>query len=70
MQEQQTDQKIDVLNIIQELTENGSKLAQTEAILVEASVQGIGPDDTQELIDELVSDHLVKRPRTGYIQVL
>ena len=69
MQEQKTDHKIDLLNIIQDLTENGRKPAQTEAVLVEANIQGIGPDEAQDIIDELVKDNLVKRPRTGYVQV-
>lgn len=69
MQEQKTDHKIDVLNIIQDLTENGKQPAQTEAVIVEANIQGIEPDETQSIIDELEKDDLVTRPRTGYVQV-
>lgn len=69
MQEQQTDHKIDVLNIVQDLTENGKKPAQVEAVLVELEMCGIPSDEAQDIINGLISDRLLSRPRSGYLQV-
>lgn len=69
MQEQKTDHKIDVLNIIQDLTENGKKPVQTEAVLLEVQINGIEAQEAQDIIDDLIQDNLLKRPRTGYLQV-
>lgn len=69
MQEQQTDHKIDVLNIVQDLTENGKRPAQVEAVLVELELSGIPSDEAQDIITELVRDRLLSRPRSGYVQV-
>lgn len=69
MQEQQTDHKIDVLNIVQDLTENGKRPAQVEAVLVELELSGIPSDEAQDIISELVRDRLLSRPRSGYVQV-
>ncbi len=68
MQEQRVDRKIDILNIINDLTENGRKRAQTEAVLIEASLNGIPEREALQLIDELERDHMVRKPAAGFLE--
>ena len=68
MQEQKTDHKIDILNIIQDISGGAHKPAQVEAVLLEAQMAGISADEAQEIIQDLIKDRLVMRPRLGYIQ--
>lgn len=67
MQEQRTDDKIKLLNIINELTNAGSKRAQTEAVLIEASQNNIPESEVLRLFDELEADHLIRQTR-GFIE--
>ncbi len=68
MQEQTTDNKITVLNILQGLSESNQPV-QTEALLLEAQTQGISADEAQDILQTLIQDQLVKRPKTGYVQL-
>ena len=68
LQEHKTDNKIDLLNLIQELSENGKKRVQVEALLIEAQLANMTEREAINLLDELERDQLITRPKTGWIQ--
>lgn len=68
MQERKTDSKIDLLNLIQDMSENGKKPVQVEALLIEAQLTNISEREATNLLEELQRDHLIARPKTGWIK--
>lgn len=68
MQEQRVDRKIDLLNSINELTDGGRKRVQTEAVLIQAQLEGISEQETLQVLDELERDHMVKRSQAGWLE--
>jgi hypothetical protein len=68
MQEQRTDHKITVLNALQELGAS-TKPVQAEALFLEIQNRGVSAEEAQNLLEELQTDHLVKRARPGYVQL-
>lgn len=67
VQERQTDNKIALLNIVNELTENGRKRVHTEGVLFEAQQQNILEREATRLLDELEKDHLIKQ-KAGFVE--
>jgi DNA replicative helicase MCM subunit Mcm2 (Cdc46/Mcm family) len=68
MQEQRTDRKIDLLNIVNDLTDGGRKRVQSEAVLLEAAASGISEQEALSLLSELEGDHVVRRPEPGFLE--
>lgn len=68
MQEQRTDNKITVLNALQDLGAS-SKPVQVEALLLEVQTHGVSADETQNLLEDLKTDGLVKRSRGGFVEL-
>lgn len=68
LQEHKTDNKIDLLNLINEMTENGKKPVQVEGLLIEAQLQNITEREATNLLEELERDQLITRPKTGWVQ--
>ncbi len=60
MQEQQDNRKIDIINIVNELTDGGKKRTQVEAVIIEARANDITESQVIKLLDELVTDHVIK----------
>lgn len=67
MAEQQVDRKIDLLDIVNELTDAGRRPVQTEAVLIEASLRGIPERDAISVLDSLERDRLVLR-KDGFVE--
>jgi len=69
MQEHKTDNKIDMLNLIQELSENGKKRVQVEALLIEAQLNNMTEREATQLLEELERDNLLRRPKVGWVEL-
>lgn len=67
-QEAETDNKIKVLSIIDDLTTRSRKKIQVESVLIEAQNQGLSEGETLRTIDQLISDRLIIQPEPGYVQ--
>ncbi len=67
-QEAETDNKIKVLSIIDDLTTKTRKKVQVEMVLIEAQSQGLTEAETLRTIDQLVNDRLIYQPEAGYVQ--
>ncbi|MFC2134636.1 hypothetical protein ACFLTH_08480 [Bacteroidota bacterium] len=68
-QESEVDNKIKVLDIINELTATKGKKVQVEEIIIEAGMQGLGESEVLATIDQLKSDGMLREPETGYVQL-
>ena len=61
------DNKIDLINVINELTDYGNKRVHTEAVMLEAAANGILEREANTLLEDLEKDHLIRRTQ-GYIE--
>ncbi|MCG8669695.1 MAG: hypothetical protein MI867_09820 [Pseudomonadales bacterium] len=59
LEEQQTDNKIKVMNIINEMTTGKKDRVQKEAVLIEAQNQGLGEAQTEKILEELEEDNFI-----------
>lgn len=68
-QESEVDNKIKILDIINDLTTTKGKKVQVEGLIIEAGVEGLAESEVITTIDALKSDGLIKEPESGYIQL-
>ena len=66
--EQQTDKKIELLSIINQLTSGPRNMVQTEQILIEANARGFTNEETEKLLDKLIEDNIIYESSSGYIK--
>ena len=66
--EQQTDRKIELLSIINQLTSGPKNMVQVEQILVEARSQGYSNDEIHELLDKLIEENIIFESSPGFIK--
>lgn len=66
--EQQTDKKIELLSIINQLTSGPRNMVQIEQVLIEASSQGFSNDETRDLIDKLIEENIIYESSSGFIK--
>ncbi len=69
-QETEVDNKIKILDIMNNLSALKGKKVQVEAIILEAGMQGMSEDDTIATLDSLKRDRLVIEPEVGYVKLL
>jgi DNA replicative helicase MCM subunit Mcm2 (Cdc46/Mcm family) len=67
-QEQQQDKKIDLLSIINQLTQGPKNMVQKEQVLVEAASRGIPEEEVHILIAKLISDNIIYEDSPGYLK--
>lgn len=68
IQESETDRKIKIMDIVNDLTTMKNKKVQVEQILVEAQMQDMIEEDVTATIDELLDLGLISQPEVGFIQ--
>jgi DNA replicative helicase MCM subunit Mcm2 (Cdc46/Mcm family) len=68
VEETSVDNKIKLLDIINDLVTPANKKVQVEQVIIEAETQGLTESEVMRLLDELKKDHLIVEPETGFIQ--
>ncbi|MFH1399951.1 MAG: hypothetical protein ABIH41_00380 [Nanoarchaeota archaeon] len=68
VQESSVNNKIKLLDIINDLVTTKNKRIHIESIIVEAINQGFTEHETVDLIDQLKTDHLVYELQEGFLQ--
>ncbi|MFH1770490.1 MAG: hypothetical protein ABH828_02945 [archaeon] len=69
-QESEVDNKIKILNILNDMTTSKSKKIQVEEVIIEAGIQGLGEAEVMATLDALKSDGMLKEPEVGYVQLI
>ncbi|MCD6464511.1 hypothetical protein J7L02_03255 [Candidatus Woesearchaeota archaeon] len=69
VQEQEQDLKIKILTILGQLTTSKRKKIQKEAIIIEASLQGISEEDVLLILDKLKTEGIIKE-KDGYVELI
>lgn len=67
-QEQETDNKIELMSLINELTD-AKNMVQKEKVIIEARHKSISEETTLELIEKLKSDNFLVE-KGGYLKTL
>ncbi|MBU1976295.1 MAG: hypothetical protein KKG59_07885 [Nanoarchaeota archaeon] len=68
VQESNTNSKIRLLDIINELVTPKNKKIHIESVIVEAINHGLTEQEAYDMIDELKKDHLVYETEIGFLQ--
>ncbi len=68
-EENKTDNKIKLIDIIRGLVPDPKEKAQTEEIIVEAKVQGLSESEVEELLSELEDDGFIEEVEPGYVRM-
>ncbi|MFH1589130.1 MAG: hypothetical protein ABIB43_01020 [archaeon] len=68
-QESEVDNKIKILDILNELTTTKGKKVQVEEVIIEAGIQGLGEAEVLATLDALKSDGMIREPDIGYVQL-
>ncbi|NQU98048.1 hypothetical protein HQ533_01150 [Candidatus Woesearchaeota archaeon] len=68
-QESEVDNKIKILDILNEFTASKGKKILVEAVIIEAGIQGLAESEVMTTLDALKSDGTVKEPEPGYVQL-
>ncbi|MFH0870387.1 MAG: hypothetical protein V1866_05015 [archaeon] len=66
--ESETDSKISMMDIINDMVTDRNRKAQKEAVLVEAEMRGISDSEANRIIDALKDDGIIIEPEPGYIK--
>jgi DNA replicative helicase MCM subunit Mcm2 (Cdc46/Mcm family) len=66
--ESETDSKIRIMDIINDLVTDRNRKVQKEAVLVEAEMRGIVESEANRIIDLLKSDGMIIEPEPGYVK--
>lgn len=70
MNDASMDMKINLLELIRNLTSGKKNKIQVELVIYEAQIEGISEQDTLKLLEELKSDHLIADIDDGNIRLL
>ncbi|MBC8500638.1 MAG: hypothetical protein ISS25_00810 [Nanoarchaeota archaeon] len=68
-QESEVDNKIKILDILNELTATKGKKIQVEEVIIEAGTQGLAESEVTATLDALKEDGMVIEPETGFVQL-
>ncbi|MBU0756438.1 MAG: hypothetical protein KKF44_00095 [Nanoarchaeota archaeon] len=66
--EQAIDKKVDLLNIINQLTAGPNNLVQKEHILLEAEQHGFSEDEIEMILIALIKDNIIFESSPGFIK--
>ncbi len=68
-EEQETDNKITLMSIINDMTSGEKDIIQKERVIIEAQQQGLNEEQVERLLKELESDNFLIEEK-GYIKTL
>ena len=68
--ESETDNKIKLMNIINNMITKKRKKVQKESILLEAQAEGMTETEIERIFGLLKDDHLITEPEPGYISLI
>jgi DNA replicative helicase MCM subunit Mcm2 (Cdc46/Mcm family) len=66
--ESETDSKIKLMDIINDLVTDRNKKVQREAVILEAETQGMDEAEVQRILAQLKADHMIIEPEIGFIK--
>ncbi|MBN2142299.1 hypothetical protein JW711_03125 [Candidatus Woesearchaeota archaeon] len=67
-QESETDNKIKILDIVNNLVGAKNKKIQKEAVLIEAQGEGMLADESERILDGLIDDRVLEEPEPGFVK--
>lgn len=67
--ETETESKIKLMEIINDLVTDKNKKVQKEAVIVEATVRGMTEAEADRILASLKDDHIIEEPRPGFIKM-
>ncbi len=68
--ESETDEKIKLMNIINNMMTGNKKKIQKESILIEAQLEGMTETDVERMLDLLKKDRMITEPEEGFVSVV
>jgi DNA replicative helicase MCM subunit Mcm2 (Cdc46/Mcm family) len=66
--ESETDSKINIMDIVNDLVTDRNRKVQNEAVLVEAEIRGISESEANRLLESMKQDGMIIEPEPGYIK--
>ena len=66
--ESETDSKIKLMDIINDLVTHRNRKAHKEAVILEAGMQGIPESEVERVLALLKEDHMIIEPEPGFIK--
>ena len=66
--ESETDSKIKLMDIINDLVTDRNKKVHKEAVILEAEVQGMPESEVERVLTLLKEDHFIIEPEPGFIK--
>jgi DNA replicative helicase MCM subunit Mcm2 (Cdc46/Mcm family) len=66
--ESETDSKIKLMDIINNMVTDRNKKVHKEAILIEAQIQGMSESEADRVMTLLKADHMIIEPEPGFIR--
>jgi len=66
--ESETDSKIKLMDIINNMVTDRNKKVHKEAILIEAQIEGMSESEADRVMDMLKLDHMIVEPEPGFIR--
>jgi DNA replicative helicase MCM subunit Mcm2 (Cdc46/Mcm family) len=66
--ESETDSKISMMDIVNDLVTDRNRKVQKEAVLVEAEMRGISESEANRLLEAMKEDNMIIEPEPGYIK--
>jgi|FLOH01.1.fsa_nt_gi DNA replicative helicase MCM subunit Mcm2 (Cdc46/Mcm family) len=68
-QESEVDNKIKVLDVLNELTATKGKKVQVEEVIIECGMVGLSEAEVMITLDTLKADGMLMFPESGYVQL-
>ncbi len=66
--ESETDSKIKLMDIINDLVTDRNRKVQKEAVIIEAESQGMDEEEVERVLVLLRADHFLIEPEPGYLK--
>ncbi|MBN2459355.1 hypothetical protein JXB28_03660 [Candidatus Woesearchaeota archaeon] len=66
--ESETDSKIKLMDIINNLVTDRNKKVHKEAVLIEAQLEGMSESEVERVLIMLKEDHMIMEPEPGFIK--
>ena len=66
--ENEQDNKIKLIGIINNLVSDRNRKVQRAIIIHEAEAEGMGYEEVDRLLDELIRDNIIMAPERGYLK--
>jgi DNA replicative helicase MCM subunit Mcm2 (Cdc46/Mcm family) len=66
--ESETDSKIKLMDIINDLVTDRNKKVHKEAVILEAGMQGMPESEVERVLSLLKEDHMIIEPEIGFVR--